>query len=153
MGEEVALHLNNMSKPTAERERYDNYKALIVPINSRREIFIQDRRNFKKPDWGYFGGEIEKGETPLEAVIRESKEELDIDVAPEELTYLGTSATSSNDRTAIRYMFLYPTDQDNFNVLEGDGGHWMTFEEVREKMDDKKRFDEIVERIEKSMNT
>src|SRR3989338_5344668 len=130
--------------------RFDNRKALIVPINSKHQILIQDRRGHKKPDWGYFGGEIEDGETPLQAVIRETKEELQIDVRTNELKYLGTSITLWNERKIIRYMFLYPTDQEKFDVLEGKGGHWLTFDEVRERLDDKDRFDDIVNRIKKS---
>ena len=38
--------------------RFDGRKALIVPVNSKRQILIQDRRGYKKPDWGYFGGGI-----------------------------------------------------------------------------------------------
>ncbi|MCR4327947.1 MAG: NUDIX domain-containing protein [Patescibacteria group bacterium] len=129
---------------------FDNRKALIVPINSKHQIFIQDRRGYKKPDWGYFGGEIEKGETPLQAIIRETKEELQIDVRADELKYLGTSITPWNERKIIRYMFLYRTDQEKFNVLEGKGGHWLAFEEVRERLDNKDRFDEISDRIRKA---
>ena len=131
---------------------FDNRKALIVPINSKHQIFIQDRRGHKKPDWGYFGGEIEDGETPTRAVIRETKEELQIDVRADELKYLGTSITLWNERKIIRYMFLYSTDQEKFDVLEGKGGHWLTFAEVREKLDDKDRFDEIANRIKKLEN-
>lgn len=29
---------------------FDNCKALIVPVNSKRQILIQDRRGYKKPD-------------------------------------------------------------------------------------------------------
>ena len=129
--------------------RFDNRKALIVPINSKHQILIQDRRGHKKPDWGYFGGEIEARETPTQAVIRETKEELQIDVRADELKYLGTSITLWNERKIIRYMFLYPTDQEEFDVLEGKGGHWLTFDEVRERLDDKDRFDEIAGRIKK----
>ena len=128
---------------------FDNCKALIVPINSKHQILIQDRRGHKKPDWGYLGGEIENGETPTQAVIRETKEELQIDVRAEELKYLGTSITLWNERKIIRYMFLYPTDQEKFDVLEGKGGHWLTFDEVRERLDDKDRFDDIANRIKK----
>lgn len=127
--------------------RFDNRKALIVPINSKNQIFIQDRRGHKKPDWGYFGGEIEAEETPLQAVIRESEEELQVSIQPEELKYLGISVTDWSGHKIIRYMFLYHTDQAEFAVLEGKGGHWLTFEEVRNKLDDKDRFDEIVSRI------
>lgn len=131
---------------------FDNRKALIVPINSKHQIFIQDRRGHKKPDWGYFGGEIEKDETPIQAVIRETKEELQIDVRAEKLKYLGASITIWNERKIIRYMFLYPTDQEKFDVLEGKGGHWLTFGEVRERLDDKDRFDDIANRTEKLEN-
>ena len=110
---------------------------------------IQDRRGHKKPDWGYFGGEIEMEETPTQAVIRETKEELQIDVRADELKYFGTSITMWNERKNIRYMFLYHTDQEKFDVLEGKGGHWFSFAEVRERLDDKDRFDEIAGRIKK----
>lgn len=133
-----------------ETIKYDARKALIVPINSKRQIFIQDRRGYKKPDWGYFGGEIETGETPLKAVIRESKEELDVEIKPEELKYLGISTTLQNGHKIIRYMYLYPTEQKVFNVLEGQGGHWLTFAEVQERFDNKDRFDDISEKIEKT---
>lgn len=132
--------------------RFDNRKALIVPINSKQQIFLQDRRGHKKPDWGYFGGEIEAGETPTLAVIRETKEELNIDVRTDELKYLGTSLALWNERTLIRYMFLYPTEQENFDVLEGKGGRWFTFDEVRARLDDKDGFDDIASRIRKSEN-
>jgi len=127
--------------------RFDNRKALIVPINSKNKILIQDRRGHKKPDWGYFGGEIEKGETPLQAVIRETKEELQINVQAKELKYFGTSMTIWNERKIIRYMFLYYTNQEKFDVLEGRDGCWLTFDEVRKRLDDKDRFDEIAGRI------
>lgn len=126
---------------------FDNRKSLIVPINSKRQIFIQDRQGFKKPDWGYFGGEIEENETPIEAVIRETKEELDIDVQPDDLKYLGTSTTLWDNHKIMRYMHLYPTEQESFNVLEGKGGHWLTSEEVHKRLDDKDRFDGIITKI------
>ena len=139
-----------MNKELSEETiQYDSRKALIVPINSKRQILIQDRRGHKKPDWGYFGGEIEGNETSLEAVIRETKEELDIDIKPEELKYLGISTTLWGDLNIIRYMYLYSTEQETFNVLEGEGAHWLTFQEIRERLDDKDRFDEVVKKIEK----
>lgn len=135
-----------------ELVHFDNRKALLIPINSEQQTFIQDRRGHKKPDWGYFGGEIEAGETPMDAVIRESKEELDVDISPAELRYLGTSITVWNDRKIIRYMHLYPTERKDFTVLEGKGGLWLSFDEVREKLDDKDRFDLVVKMIEGAGN-
>lgn len=130
---------------------FDKRKALLVPINSQQQILIQDRRGHKKPDWGYFGGGIKEGETPVEAVIRESKEELTIDISETELTYLGTSVTLWDGHKIIRYMYLYPTEQSVFDVREGKGGHWLMFEEVRGLLDDKDRFDEVVSKIQKTL--
>lgn len=128
---------------------FDNRKALLVPVNSKRQILIQDRRGFKKPDWGYFGGEIEKGETPLEAVLRESKEELGIDIKPEKLIHIGISSTKWSGKNIIRYMYVYPTDQEKFEDFEGKGAYWLTFGETRERMEDPDRFDEVARRIKK----
>jgi uncharacterized protein len=132
--------------------RFDNRKALLIPLNPEHQIFIQDRRGHKKPDWGYFGGEIETGETPMDAVIRESKEELNVNISPAELQYLGTSITVWNDRKIIRYMHLYPTNRKDFAVSEGQGGLWLSFDEVRGKLDEKDRFDAVVKMIEKARN-
>lgn len=125
-------------------------KSLIIPINSKQEIFIQDRRGHKKPDWGYFGGSIEDGETPLEAVIRETEEELSIDIKESDLIYLGESITDWDGERIVRYMHLYPTEQKEFDVKEGKGGYWFSFAEVRERLEDADRFDDIVRRIKKS---
>ncbi len=52
--------------------------------NAEGKILLQLRDN--KPDlpypncWGTFGGQVEDGETPLEAITREIKEELDYHV-------------------------------------------------------------------------
>lgn len=131
---------------------FDARKALIVPINSEGKIYIQDRRGHKKPDWGYFGGGIEGNETPLETVIRESREELTINLQEKDLMYLGISETDWDGKKIIRYMYLYPTKQKEFDVREGRGGYWMTLDEVRECLDDKDRFDEVAARIQEVQN-
>ena len=58
--------------------------AAIILENDKREFLLYLRDN--KPDipfpdhWDLIGGHIEEGETPEEALIREVKEELDIDL-------------------------------------------------------------------------
>lgn len=127
----------------------DAKKALLLPVNSKKELFIQDRRGYKKPDWGFFGGGIEAGESPLEAVIRESSEELCLKLTEKDLIDLGVSEAQWDQWYIVRYLFLYQTDQEKFDVREGCGGIWLSFDKVRELMDDKDRFDEVVERIQR----
>ncbi len=53
--------------------------SLILLYDKEERFLLQHRTSDAKrlPDyWGFFGGEIEKGETPREAVIREAFEEL-----------------------------------------------------------------------------
>ena len=123
------------------------WKALLIPMNSQREILIQDRRGFKEPDWWFFGGWIESWETPLGAVIRESKEELDIDILQEDIIYLWDIDMQWDNDNIQRYFFLYKTNQQDFTVLEWAWAHWMSFQDARNIMDKRERFDEIVEKI------
>lgn len=131
----------------SEDKKYDVYKSLILPINNKQQVFIQDRRGHKKPDWGYFGGGIEEGESPLDAVIRETKEELCVDLKERDLLYLGTSVTDWDGHSIMRYLYLYPTEQVEFDVREGKGGYWMSFAEARKLMEDEDRFDVVVKTI------
>jgi 8-oxo-dGTP diphosphatase len=52
--------------------------ALIIFYDKDKRILLQDRRGISKlgAEWGFFGGEIENDETPEQAVVRETKEEL-----------------------------------------------------------------------------
>lgn len=132
--------------------KFDSRKSLLIPINSRRQILIQDRRGYKKPDWGYFGGQIEEDEIPLEAVIRESKEELGIDILPTELKFIGTSSTCFNNQRILRFFFLYNCNRASFSVYEGSGAQWVSFSKARELMEDKSRFDDVVNKIKLASN-
>ena len=110
-------------------------------------MLIQDRRGYKKPDWGFFGGSIEKGETPLEAVIRESKEELNLDIRPEELEYRGNYRTEYAGIGITRHFYLYHTEQSTFKDLEGKGAYWLSFSKAMTRMERWDTMDEVVQKI------
>lgn len=52
------------------------------------------------------GGHIEKGETPMIAMAREIKEELGIEVYPEDLSFLCVAARNSEGKEIVAYQFL-----------------------------------------------
>lgn len=62
----------------------DRPQCGLILENSQGKILLQLRENKSSipyPNcWGTFGGQIEKGETPEEAIKREIKEELDYDL-------------------------------------------------------------------------
>lgn len=63
----------------------------VVIINGSDEILLQKRSKFKRANpskWGICGGKVDLDETPLEAGIRETLEEIGILLNKEELKFL-----------------------------------------------------------------
>ena len=63
----------------------------VVIINENNEILLQKRSKCKKVNpgkWGICGGKVEIGETTLDAGIRETFEEIGIDLDKSELKFL-----------------------------------------------------------------
>jgi 8-oxo-dGTP pyrophosphatase MutT (NUDIX family) len=107
-------------------------KALLIPLNQFDEILIQDREGFKPPRWGYFGGSVEMGESIKEALIRETSEELRIEISSEELIEVGNFTDEIEGNLVTRYVYLLNVDKDNwiFEVNEGKGAKWVDVDEM-----------------------
>ncbi len=66
----------------------DGYYPMVVFIvirNSKGEFLMQKRVASKGGDWGVTGGHPKSGETPLEGIITEVKEELGLDFSKEKI--------------------------------------------------------------------
>lgn len=109
-------------------------KALLILRNSNGEIFLQDRSGHRPPPWGFFGGSIEAGESPQEAVLRETEEELNIKLSGSDVEFVGRFDSQLEGEDSERYFFLYQTDRETFEVLGGAGGKWMDFEEAEKRL-------------------
>lgn len=72
------------------------------------------------------GGKIEAHETPLEAVIREVMEEVNIDIAASEVESMGLYSNALPGRTIVLNVFLFP-DQPS---LIGKG-QWLSIDSVK----------------------
>ena len=102
--------------------RIDN--AVLVPFLKEEDlILVQDRRGHRPPPWGFFGGGIEAGETPLQAVIREADEELGLTLAPIDLEFQETLTGQLCDLSFQLHVFLWPFDGnlEALTVNEGAG--------------------------------
>ena len=83
-------------KTKSEIKRNGDYHRAIrvVIVNSNNEVLFQKRSNKKKifPNlWSiYLTGHVKANEEPIDALIREVKEEIGIDILSNELEYLYT---------------------------------------------------------------
>ncbi|MEK6963903.1 MAG: NUDIX domain-containing protein [Nanoarchaeota archaeon] len=81
--------------------------ALVVPVRDR-QLLLQlrdDHAPTRKNLWSFFGGSIEGSESPLEAAVREYKEELDI-VSQNGLDYAFTVERVKPSGTFVKHIFL-----------------------------------------------
>lgn len=86
------------------------HKAVVVfIINSKNQVLLQKRSNNKKlwPNmWDITaGGHVLTGEFGFQAIIRETKEELGIELNREEIIFLGSSLSSNIKKDIINNHF------------------------------------------------
>lgn len=108
-----------------------------VDVDGKKEILLQ-RRASSKPTWpGYLdisaAGHIDLGETPIQAAVREAKEEVGYEIVPANLYYL-FSMRAPLDNSEIVNVYLYELGQNEefvFNDGEVDSLVWVEFDEFR----------------------
>lgn len=87
--------------------------------------------------WSFFGGVADSEEETVEAaIIREVKEELDIDIAKEDFRLLGDEVHSEESE---RHMFLFeyikPITWKDVEIYEGAGAAFLSKEEILQMRD------------------
>lgn len=106
--------------------------ALIVFYDRQGRILLQDRHGLSKSGamWGYFGGHIEPGETPEEAVVRETKEELDFEL--KNYNFIGVVKSNDERGTIERHVFISPLPpMSKLHQMEGRGMQLFTLDEAK----------------------
>lgn len=109
--------------------------AVIFIENDEGKFLIQKTSNEKGGEFSSTGGHVDSGETPLEAIKREVKEEIGIDIYDDKIEEYGFL---SYDRP-LRYMF-YIKKNVNINdthIQESEVEYmkYMSVEEIRRLID------------------
>ncbi len=95
--------------------------ALLFDGNNKLLIYLRDDKpGISFPGyWDLFGGRVEPGETPEQALVRELKEELNIDVEQFELYKTFYSPTEANPNTKFVYVVHIKEAAANLILYEG----------------------------------
>ena len=108
--------------------------ALVILESAHGRIAFQLRADIQgivNPDrWGFFGGHIEAGETPLQGAVREVEEELTVKIDPARMQPL---LEWKRQPGKIHYLFHYLVthELDSTQLTEGQRWAWLTPEQVR----------------------
>lgn len=121
--------------------------VIIFVINKEGKILLQ-KRSANKKTWPNLwdltaGGHVVTGELGYQAIIREAKEELNLDVKKEELTYVGSFISEDVKPNIINRHFneFFIIEKDvNINDItlqeeEVQDIRWFTKEEIFKKID------------------
>jgi 8-oxo-dGTP diphosphatase len=93
--------------------------AALIEQNGKI-LFVKRSRGELKGLWEFPGGKIEKGETPEMAVVREIKEELDLEIKPEKTvgTYIHNYSFAKIKLTLLKCQIL-----NKNNLIKLDKSH------------------------------
>jgi 8-oxo-dGTP pyrophosphatase MutT (NUDIX family) len=102
-------------------------------VNSDKKIFIQKRSDTKKLSpsvWAMTGGSVIYGETPKETIVRESMEELSIDVQQDELEFMTKFKTGNVWVDTYILKKDYDISKMKFDIQEVVEDKWVTWQEI-----------------------
>jgi mutator protein MutT len=104
----------------------EKFVALGVPVffdGQKVTYFLQRREDF----WEFPGGKIELGETPLNAMIRELKEEVDLDVLPQDSKLIRYFTRNFGEKVYHFFVFLVRLQ----GQLVRTEGHMLDFSSIK----------------------
>ncbi|HKU50866.1 MAG TPA: NUDIX domain-containing protein [Nitrospira sp.] len=106
--------------------------SVLILYTSAGHILLQHRTDdaFRLPGyWAFFGGGIEQGENPTEALTREIREELSYLVQNPKLLLAQKVRDEENDNT--KYVFVEQYRDQSLILGEGQAMGWFLPEETR----------------------
>ena len=126
--------------------------SVFILYTSSGHILLQHRTDdaIRLPGyWAFFGGGIEKGENPTEALKREIREELSYQVQNPQFLLAQKVRDGENDNT--KYVFVEQYQDQPLQLGEGQAMGWLSPDETQGlKMIDHDRF--VVEQVRDYLN-
>ena len=113
-------------------KRARQFSSIVIYFDGEKVLLLKRKDNVPYcGKWGFPGGGAEKGETPVEAAIRETAEETGIKVLPEDLVFL--DKVVSPDKRDV-HVFACNNFEGNVDAQrvykEHDGYEWVAMDEL-----------------------
>lgn len=106
-------------------------------MNENGEILLQKRSKskFRNPGkWAKTGGQVDSGESPEEAIYREVKEELGIEIPKEQITSSNITGVKDSEKRLFKYNYIfcvsYKIDDCILQKEEVDEVKYVTIEDL-----------------------
>lgn len=122
------------------KHKFSRNHSLMVFYKNNWEILFQDRTSISK-DWekyGFFGGWVDQWESFLDACIRETKEELNLNLDSNELLEaVRFTKTISSIGHCENVVYIAPWKNeymDQLQILEWDAWVWMSLDEAKNEI-------------------
>lgn len=107
----------------------------VVIINDENEILLQKRSRYKRANpskWGICGGKVDLGETPLDAGIRETFEEIGIRLKKDEFKFLSMDTNEKSHFTVYYVRKNVDVDECQIQQEELEEVRYFKIEELKE---------------------
>lgn len=112
----------------------NKFVAVGFLFNPKTKSVLLHHRDAKAPTnpnkWGFFGGAGEGHESPIQAFIREMKEELNIDIKEQEIIPLWSYLDEKTKYMRNVFYIESEMDKSQMTLSEGQGFDWIPFEKA-----------------------
>ena len=109
--------------------------VVVILIDKQQRIAMQLRDNNPTlpaaNQWGLFGGLLNQGENPQDAVLREIKEELNIQLNPIKLSLLRKHYIPEQNLTTWIFHYLVTDELEHARLYEGQAWDFISKDDAR----------------------